>query len=63
MKINRNREKHELFLIQKKYKNEILVRFDIKNKKFIYSSTIQEIRFENVELCNHYFDHKRLIII
>ena len=46
MKITRNREKHELFLTQKKYTNEILARFNITNEKSIYSSTIQEIRLE-----------------
>ena len=37
MKIIKNREKHKLFLIQKKYTNEILTRFNITNEKSIYS--------------------------
>ena len=46
MKIIKNREKHELFLTQKKYTSEILVRFNITNEKSIYSSTVQKIRFK-----------------
>ena len=46
MKIIKNREKHELFLIQKKYTSEILTRFNITNEKLIYSSIIQNVRFE-----------------
>ena len=46
MKIIRNREKHELFLTQKKYTSEILTRFNITNEKSIYSLTVQEVRLE-----------------
>ena len=46
MKITKNREKHELFLTQKKYTSEILTRFNITNEKSIYSSTIQNVRFK-----------------
>ena len=46
MKIIKNREKHELFLIQKKYTSEILTRFNITDEKPIYSSTVQNVHFE-----------------
>ena len=46
MKITKNREKHELFLTQKKYTSEILARFNITSEKPIYSPTVQDVRFE-----------------
>ena len=46
MEITRNREKHELFLTQKKYTSEILARFNITGEKPIYSPTVQGVRLE-----------------
>ena len=46
MKIIKNREKHKLFLTQKKYTSEILARFNITSEKSIYSSTVQDVRFK-----------------
>lgn len=40
MKISRDRGKNELFLSQKKYINELLLKFDIKDDKSIYSSDV-----------------------
>ena len=53
MEITRNREKHELFLTQKKYTSEILARFNITSEKSIYSPTVQKVRLEkNSEQAN-----------
>ena len=46
MKINRDRRNKTLQLSQKKYINDLLVKFNITDEKSVYSSTVQEIRFE-----------------
>ena len=46
MKINRNRRNKTLQLSQKKYINNLLVKFNITDEKPIYLSIIQSIRFK-----------------
>ena len=46
MEITRNRDKKQLFLSQTKYIKELLVKFEIKDERSIYSSTVQGVRLE-----------------
>ena len=46
MKINRNKRNKTLQLSQKKYISDLLAKFNITDKKSIYSPIIQDIRFE-----------------
>ena len=46
MKINRNKRNKTLQLSQKKYIDDLLIKFNITDEKSVYSSTVQKIRFE-----------------
>ena len=55
MNITRNKNKKQLLLSQTKYIKELLIKFEIKDEKSIYSSTIQEVRLKkNLETINEH---------